>query len=292
MAIHTFDAHDRNSWYFGAMSRQDANDLLNDERDNGVFLVRDSNSITGDYVLCVKENTKVSHYIINKIQQHSPGLQTAYRIGDNLFADLPELLDFYKIHFLDTTVLIRPAQRKIEKVIAKFDFDGSDAYDLPFRKGEILFVVSKDEEQWWTARNAQGATGQIPVPYVQKFDESQPNLLNSTLERSLNNGTTGKSSPHQTDSTLKKSNLNRKLPALARVKQARVPNAYDKTALKLEVGDVITVTKTNINGQWEGELRGKTGHFPFTHVEFIEQDNHHSHHHHNYHNEEWNTAAD
>lgn len=293
MAIHTFEANDRNSWYFGAMSRQDANDVLNDERDNGVFLVRDSNSITGDYVLCVKENTKVSHYIINKIQQHSSGLQTAYRIGDNLFADLPELLDFYKIHFLDTTVLIRPAQRKIEKVIAKFDFDGSDAYDLPFRKGEILFVVSKDEEQWWTAKNAQGATGQIPVPYVQKFDESQPNLLNSsTLERSLSNGTTGKSSPHQSDSTLKKSNLNRKLPALARVKQARVPNAYDKTALKLEVGDVITVTKTNINGQWEGELRGKTGHFPFTHVEFIEQDNHHHHHHHNYHNDEWNTATD
>lgn len=54
------------------------------------------------------------------------------------------------------------------------------------------------------------------------------------------------------------------------MKQARVPNAYDKTALKLEIGDVIKVTKTNINGQWEGELCGKKGHFPFTHVEFIE----------------------
>lgn len=62
----------------------------------------------------------------------------------------------------------------------------------------------------------------------------------------------------------------RKLPAYARVKQARVPNAYDKTALKLEIGDILLVTKTNINGQWEGELKGKTGHFPFTHVEFIE----------------------
>lgn len=50
----------------------------------------------------------------------------------------------------------------------------------------------------------------------------------------------------------------------------RVPNAYDKTALKLEIGDLIRVTKTNINGQWEGELNGKTGHFPFTHVEFVD----------------------
>jgi C-crk adapter molecule crk len=63
------------------------------------------------------------------------------------------------------------------------------------------------------------------------------------------------------------------LPALAIVKQARVPNAYDKTALKLEKGDIINVTKTNINGQWEGELRGKSGHFPFTHVEFIDDNN-------------------
>lgn len=42
------------SWYFGPISRQDATDLLMQERDGGVFLVRDSSSIPGDYVLCVK----------------------------------------------------------------------------------------------------------------------------------------------------------------------------------------------------------------------------------------------
>ena len=66
------------SWYFGAMSRQDATDLLMSEREGGVFLVRDSATIQGDYVLCVREDSKVSHYIINKIQQ---GDQTRYRIG-------------------------------------------------------------------------------------------------------------------------------------------------------------------------------------------------------------------
>ena len=43
-----------NSWYFGKISRQDATDLLMSEKDGGVFLVRDSSSIPGDYVLCVK----------------------------------------------------------------------------------------------------------------------------------------------------------------------------------------------------------------------------------------------
>ena len=33
----------------------------------------------------------------------------------------------------------------------------------------------------------------------------------------------------------KQSNIQRSLPAYARVKQSRVPNAYDKTALRLEV---------------------------------------------------------
>ncbi len=39
---------------------------------------------------------------------------------------------------------------------------------MPFRTGEILTIVSKDEENWWTARNALGQTGSIPVPYVAK----------------------------------------------------------------------------------------------------------------------------
>lgn len=39
--------------------------------------------------LFYREDTKVSHYIINKIQQND---QIVYRIGDQQFSDLPELL--------------------------------------------------------------------------------------------------------------------------------------------------------------------------------------------------------
>jgi len=251
----SFDHRDKNSWYFGAMSRQDATDLLMAEREGGVFLVRDSSSIAGDYVLCVKEDSKVSHYIINKIQQ---GDQVRYRIGDQMFTDLPSLLNFYKLHYLDTTPLIRPAPKRVEKVIGKYDFEGSDPDDLPFKKGEILTVVSKDEEQWWTARNSLGQTGSVPVPYVAKVEENS----------SINDGPT--QTPVDNASKPRHTNIQRSLPAYARVKQSRVPNAYDKTALRLEVGDIVKVTKMSINGQWEGEFNGKVGHFPFTHVEFID----------------------
>ncbi|KAH8389053.1 hypothetical protein KR215_004679, partial [Drosophila sulfurigaster] len=246
------------SWYFGSMSRQEATEVLMNERERGVFLVRDSNSIEGDYVLCVREDTKVSNYIINKVQQQD---QIVFRIGDQSFENLPKLLTFYTLHYLDTTPLRRPALKKIEKVIAKFDFVGSDQDDLPFQRGEVLTIIRKDEDQWWTARSSTGQIGQIPVPYVQKVSRTNISYSVNCDPPTVSTGQF---------STLKRTDLNRKLPARARVKQSRVPNAYDKTALKLEIGDIIKVTKTNINGQWEGELNGRKGHFPFTHVEFVE----------------------
>ncbi|PSN40416.1 Adapter molecule Crk [Blattella germanica] len=219
----TFDPYDKSSWYFGPMSRQDATDLLMGEKEGGVFLVRDSTTIHGDFVLCVREDSKVSHYIINKIQQ---GEQTRYRIGDQMFPDLPQCLAFYKLHYLDTTPLIRPAPRRVEKVMGKYDFEGS----------------YEDNQQCLTETHSRPSSG-------------------------------GGTVSHQQEAAIRRTNIQRKLPAYARVKQARVPNAYDKTALKLEVGDIIKVTKMNINGQWEGELNGKVGHFPFTHVEFVDSEN-------------------
>ncbi|KAK2721474.1 adapter molecule Crk-like isoform X2 [Artemia franciscana] len=256
-----FDPHDRASWYFGPLSRQDATDLLMAEREGGVFLVRDSTSMHGDYVLCVREDNKVSHYIINKVQQ---GEQIRYKIGDQMFSDLPSLLSFYKIHYLDTTPLIRPAFRRIEKVVAKYDFEGRDPDDLPFKKGEHLTIVSKDEEQWWTAMNSLGKTGSIPVPYVQLVDDGHSTPFTDAIKPVENGAAKTRSL------TPGKMSIQRKLPAYARVKQARIPNAYDKTALKLEVGNLVKVTKMHPNGQWEGEVNGKVGYFPFTHVEFIE----------------------
>ncbi|XP_030748707.1 adapter molecule Crk [Sitophilus oryzae] len=254
------DHEDERSWYFGAIGRKEAQDVLMAEKEGGVFLVRDSASSVGDYVLCVKEDSKVSHYIINKTKQND---LTMFRIGDQYFKNLPELISFYKLHYLDTTPLIRPASKKLEKVIAKFDFDSQERDDLSFKKGDILTVTFKEEEQWWRAKDKFGNEGSIPVPYVQKYEESQsPVETPRQLDGPISSTPESKPKPKQ-----------RKLPAYARVKQARIPNAYDDTALKLEKGDTIKVLKMNMNGQWEGELHGKIGFFPFTHVEFLDDEN-------------------
>ena len=57
--------------------------------------------------VCVyREGTKVSHYIINSKTGDSGAAR--FHIGDMVFPSIPELLTFYKTHYLDTTALIRP----------------------------------------------------------------------------------------------------------------------------------------------------------------------------------------
>ncbi|XP_061596321.1 adapter molecule crk-like [Cololabis saira] len=310
-----FNAEDRASWYWGRLSRQEAVSLLQGQR-HGVFLVRDSITSPGDYVLSVSENSKVSHYIINRTVNHrlsGPGsAPPQFQIGDQEFEALPALLEFYKIHYLDTTTLIEPVNKakqtgfvspssagvpqQLEEgcfVRGLFDFPGNDDEDLPFRKGDVLRVLEKPEEQWWKAANQEGRVGMIPVPYVEKYRPASPTAggLGSPgvgagqggLAGGVGGGADGagvlQSSPPGDPGQYAQPVVSTQLPNLqngpvyARAIQKRVPNAYDKTALALEVGDMVKVTKINVNGQWEGECKGKRGHFPFTHVRLLEQHN-------------------
>ncbi|XP_072209985.1 adapter molecule crk isoform X4 [Excalfactoria chinensis] len=197
-----FDSEDRGSWYWGRLSRADAVSLLQGQR-HGTFLVRDSTTIPGDFVLSVSESSRVSHYIVNSLGPAggrraggegpgAPGLNpTRFRIGDQEFDSLPSLLEFYKIHYLDTTTLIEPVSRsrqnsgvilrqeEVEYVRALFDFNGNDDEDLPFKKGDILKIRDKPEEQWWNAEDSEGKRGMIPVPYVEKCRPSSASV--STL---------------------------------------------------------------------------------------------------------------
>lgn len=262
------------SWYFGMVSREETNTMLQAERDTGVFLLRDSTSIRGDFVLCVKEDTRISHYIINKIQA---GGMVKYRIGDHEFASLPELLQFYQTHYLDSTTLVRPVPR--QQFITKYKFAGRDPDDLPFEKHDILFLIRKDEDQWWTMCNGHGQTGLVPVPYIERYNgEDQPRpvnsstsqqqrpVVNSTQQPSYDNPPLYASLP---EATVHKQRI---LPARAIVVKNRNPSAYDSTALTLRVGDTVLVTAMHLTGQWEGQLNGASGFFPFTHIKFIDED--------------------
>lgn len=174
-----------------------------------------------------------------------------FRIGDQEFDSLPALLEFYKIHYLDTTTLIEPVskskhnndaqlrQEEVEYVRALFDFSGNDEEDLPFKKGDILRIWEKPEEQWWNAEDGGGRRGMIPVPYVEKYKPASAAVStpigsnqDSTVPQALGGPEPGPYAQPSINTPLP--NLQNG-PILARVIQKRVPNAYDKTALALEV---------------------------------------------------------
>lgn len=263
--------HSQLSCYFGCITREKSELYLGGRRP-GTYLIRDSRSIPGDFVLSVSENNKVSHYIINNRGNH-------YQIGDNTFQDLPGIIDFYKKHFLDSTNLVEP----IFKVQAQYPFSAKDAEDLSFKKNDILVVVEQNEEKWWTAIDELGNKGLIPEPYVKKLVDIQqapaavlqpsPQQAGIDPRRSMPPPATSPPDhvnsrrtsippnirPHPGESNSANTDI------FMAIRKHVLP--YDESKLSFEKGDMIKVLKKNDNGIWFGQNGDRTGYFQFTYVQ-------------------------
>jgi hypothetical protein len=54
--------------------------------------------------------------------------------------------------------------------VGKYDYDSRTDDDLSFRKGDLLYVISVDEGDWWFARSKDtGREGYIPSNYVAEW---------------------------------------------------------------------------------------------------------------------------
>lgn len=159
---------------------------------------------------------------------------------------------------------LQPAlpEDNLEYVRTLYDFTGSDAEDLPFKKGEVLVILEKPEEQWWSAKNKDGRVGMIPVPYVEKLARPAP-LPGQPGHGSRNSNSYGVPEPShalvhayalpQTPSALPTAGpvINpQNGPAMAKAIQKRVPCAYDKTALALEVSSGCRSRTARVHLLW------------------------------------------
>ncbi|XP_050666428.1 tyrosine-protein kinase Shark [Leptidea sinapis] len=79
---------DNVNWFHGKISRETAEKLLKEEDEDGVFLVRESNTSPGDYVLSVLHQGEVVHY---QIRRH----------GEDAFFSIEE---HTTVHGLDTLI--------------------------------------------------------------------------------------------------------------------------------------------------------------------------------------------
>lgn len=153
----------------------------------------------------------------------------------------------------------------LEYVRTLYDFTGSDAEDLPFKKGEVLIILEKPEEQWWSAKNKDGRVGMIPVPYVEKLVRSSPHP-GQPSHGSRNSNSYGIPEPsHSLVNAYAQPQLSPPMPpgtpgavitplpsmqngpVLAKAIQKRVPCAYDKTALALEVSSIFVLCLLKCN---------------------------------------------
>ncbi len=98
---------------------------MQEERQPGTSTARVDGFFASIHVrLTFRETNKISHYLINRVQEEDKAGDAKYKIGEQFFPDVASLLNFYKLHYLETTPLVSPAPRQLESVVAKFDFVG------------------------------------------------------------------------------------------------------------------------------------------------------------------------
>lgn len=50
---------------------------------------------------------------------------------------------------------------------ALYDFEAQGDDELPMTEGEILTIMDKSNDDWWTVKNARGKQGVVPAQYVE-----------------------------------------------------------------------------------------------------------------------------
>lgn len=54
--------------------------------------------------------------------------------------------------------------------VGKYDYDSRTDDDLSFKKGDLMYIISTDEGDWWFARAKDGEKeGYIPSNYVAEY---------------------------------------------------------------------------------------------------------------------------
>ncbi|KAJ8037720.1 Growth factor receptor-bound protein 2 [Holothuria leucospilota] len=151
------------NWFHGKISRKQAEELIMLEPHNGAFLLRESESMPGDFSLSVKFKEKVQHF---KVLRDGAGKYFLYVYKFNSLNELVEYYRSYSVSKTETIMLQDMTQTRQFTVRAKYDFEAQDVGELSIKRGEIITVLNNSDQNWWTGR-CQGREGLFPAPYVE-----------------------------------------------------------------------------------------------------------------------------
>lgn len=78
-------------WYYGKITRQECEDLLKKFAQEGDFIIRDSESASGNFTVVLKAAERNKHFRVNVNEEQ-------FQIGQQKFSSLDQLIDHYKRH--------------------------------------------------------------------------------------------------------------------------------------------------------------------------------------------------
>jgi growth factor receptor-binding protein 2 len=90
------------------------------------------------------------------------------------FNSLNQLVDYHRTSSVSRTqtIFLRDMKPSLEKVVAKFDFVASEEGELSFKKGDVISITSKPDQNWWKGLIGN-REGLLPAPYVEPVPLSQ-----------------------------------------------------------------------------------------------------------------------
>ncbi|GMT09110.1 hypothetical protein PFISCL1PPCAC_407 [Pristionchus fissidentatus] len=153
--------HDH-AWYLGKITRLDAEVLLRKQGTlNGEFLVRQCESAPGTFAISVRFDERIQHF---KVLRDHKG---RYYLWTAKFASLNQLVDYHRTSSVSCThqIILKDMETETHFVRALFDFAARERGELAFRRGEIIALRRKQDENWWEGE-LNNRRGVFPANYV------------------------------------------------------------------------------------------------------------------------------
>jgi len=152
-------------WYCGHITRAKAEDILSRQPHDGAFLIRESESVPGGFSLSVKFWGGVQHF---KVFRDGAG---KYFLRFVRFNSLNQLVDYHRTYSVSSTQIIylRDMVPEVVRMVAAFDFEPVEEDELRLRKGDIITVIDKSDQNWWRGRS-NGMEGLFPASYAKELN--------------------------------------------------------------------------------------------------------------------------
>ncbi|XP_004517525.1 protein enhancer of sevenless 2B isoform X1 [Ceratitis capitata] len=153
-------------WYYGRITRADAEKLLSNKHE-GAFLIRISESSPGDFSLSVKCPDGVQHF---KVLRDAQGKFFLWVVK---FNSLNELVEYHRTASVSRSQDVKLRDMVHEEVSvmlvqALYDFVPQESGELDFRRGDVITVTDRSDENWWNGEIGN-RKGIFPATYVTPY---------------------------------------------------------------------------------------------------------------------------